>query len=366
MEPIRILHIVGAMDRGGMESRTMDIYRNIDLNKVQFDFMVRDPNKAHFDDEILELGGKIFCHSRKRLKRIFNYLYRVIKLMKNYKIVHIHTANASNVLDAVCAVLAGVKLRIIHSRNSFDTRAKTHKIFKWFIPLFANYYLAVSEASGEWMFHKRLLKNNRYKKINNAIDSRKFSFSTETRNKMRKEFNLANEFVIGHVGNFSASKNHEFLLKVYAEVLEKIPGSVLLLAGDGVLREQIENRISELNIKNKVILLGVREDIPELLQVFDIFAFPSYFEGLPGSVLEAQAAGLKVLLSDKITREVGVVQGLTEFLPIDEGTALWVERIMNFYESGFVRKNTHDDFVNAGFDIKSVAAQYEKLYLDFK
>lgn len=361
---MRVLHIVGSMDRGGVESRTMDIYRNIDRNSVQFDFLVRSNKKGHFDDEIISLGGKIIF-VRRKLPNLLEGLLNSTKAMSGYKIVHMHSSNAYDaVLNCFCALLAGAKIRIIHSRSNSDVqRVMLHKILKLLIPLFANYYFSISQVSGEWMFSKGLLNENRYIKVYDAIDSKKYIYNTETRIKLRKQLGLEGKFVIGHVGRFNIVKNHNYLIKVFEKIARNIPESVLMLVGDGELREKIESQITELNIADKAVLLGVRDDVPDLMQAMDVLVFPSVFEGFGDAVLEAQAAGLKAIVSDKITKETEIVKGLVDFLPIDNSVDTWVDTIINCYNYKTERQNTHEKIVEAGFDIKASTQWYEAFYL---
>lgn len=290
-------------------------------------------------------------------------LANTIKAMRGYKIVHIHSPYSIAVLDAMCAFFAGAKIRIIHSRSSNYPNKMEHMLLKPLIPLFANRYFAVSGISGEWMFSKSILNSKYYKQINNAINTKAFLFNSDVREKIRQQMNLEESFIIGHIGRFSEEKNHMFLLEVFYKIQQNLPNAKLLLIGDGGLRKSIENRIKELKIADKVILLGIRNDVPELLQAADLFVLPSVFEGLPGAALEAQAAGLKTFLSDAITTEVNVIKDLVEFLPIDKGIDVWADRLVEFAGSGFNRRDTYSEIVAADFDIETVAKWYENFYL---
>jgi len=357
-----VLHILGGLDRGGAETRTMDIYRSIDKTKVQFDFIVQTDNECAYDNEVKSLGGIIYKGMpRFKIYNSISYFkaWDMFFQKNGYSIIHIHITNSAvPILKA--AIKNNIKHRISHSRFANETDF----VKKWLIRAnkkairkYSTQRLAVSNLAGKTVFGKD------YMVINNAINAKKFTYDETVRDKVRNELNIVNNFVLCHVGRFSFPKNHSFLIDIFHSLTKVLPSAKLVLIGDGELREQTERKIEELRISDKVLVLGLRKDVPELLHGMDMLLLPSHFEGQPGVALEAQASGLKVLLSDKITREAAVIPELTEFLPIDKGADIWVERIMNFHESGFVRRNTYNDFVNAGFDIEAVAKWYEKFYL---
>ena len=194
--------------------------------------------------------------------------------------------------------------------------------------------------------------------MNNAIDTQRYIFDSDTRERMRKEMELEDSFVIGHIGRFNYQKNHEFLIDIFNEISKKEPKARLLLVGDGNLRPEIESKITRFGISDKVIMTGVRSDVPDLLQAMDCFVFPSHYEGLPVTVVESQAAGLKCFISEAVTREVDIT-GRCEFLHIDNPKG-WADKILS---CNLKKVDTYEQIKAAGYDINTTAKQLQKFYL---
>jgi len=365
MEPIRVLYINGGiMDRGGISAFMMNYYRHIDRRKVQIDFVVHGFEKGVFDDEIHELGGEIYNVPVKSKDYLGNIreLRKIFKSGK-YKIVHSH-------MDAMGAVVlreakkSGIPIRIAHAHN---TDHLTNNFLKYIlnevarktIKNYATHLFACSESAGIWLYGKNAVKEGKVKIIKNAIEVEKYIFDLNKRNSLRKKFNLENNFVVGHIGRFDYQKNHIFLLHVFSQLVNKIPNAKLILVGDGHLREKIEREIEELGLKNSVILLGQRDDVNELLNMFDVFVFPSLFEGLGIAAVEAQANGLKCFLSNTIPHEVKITDKV-EFLSI-ESIEDWVNALTNV--SYYDRNINYTDFVKAGYEIKNAAKELCEMYI---
>ena len=368
MKPIRVLHVLGGLDVGGAESRIMDIYREIDRNKVQFDFLVHTEKKGFFEKEITELGGRIYTVAKFGFKNFFSYLNVWKEFFRNhpvYKIVHGHMLSTAFIYQRI-AKKYNVPIRIAHSRCgsrkkiSFEDVVK--EIFKRLVKFYVTDQFAVSEIAGRSAFGSRNIRNGKVRVLPNAIKSDKYKFNEELRKKIRKEMNLDDKFVIGHIGRFNKQKNHKFLIEIFNEIQKKKTESILLLVGDGELREDVENQVKELGLSKKVVFAGVRSDVPNLLQAMDVLLFPSFFEGFPGVVLECQAAGLPCIISDTITREVNIT-GLVEYVSLKKPAEYWAEKVIQFKDI-YVRKDTSEKIVAAGYDIKSVAKWYENFYID--
>lgn len=362
--PIRVLHVVVNMNRGGAETLIMNLYRNIDRSKVQFDFLTN--NEGIFDSEIINMGGKIY-----RIPYIsdvghFNYikeLNRFFLTHSKYQIVHSHMDKMSGfVLRA--AKKAGIPVRISHSHSTNSEGNFIIKSYKWYagkhiLPNSTN-LLACSHQAAKWLFQKA---NEKTELIKNGIESNKFRFSQETRAAVRKELNICeNSFIIGHVGRFSAPKNHMFLLKIFKSTVKIIPNSVLILVGDGPLLSEIKKKVSEYSLENRVKFLGSRDDVNRLLQAFDLFIFPSLYEGLPVSVIEAQGSGLPCLLSDAITMEVDLGLNLVQFLPLTNFDE-WINKI----EMVSSQTNNRDFSIsivlkNQGYEISNASTKLQKYY----
>jgi glycosyltransferase involved in cell wall biosynthesis len=202
--------------------------------------------------------------------------------------------------------------------------------------------------------------------VQDAIDAKKYVFNPDTRAAVRESLSLRDSFVIGHVGRFAEVKNHGFLLDVFSEVAGKRPNARLVLVGDGTLRGAMADKAEQLGLSGRVAFLGVRDDVPSLMQAFDALVLPSHYEGLPGVTTEAQAAGLPCLISDRVTRECDIVPNLCTFLPIGQGTAPWVDAITGLESAAhdMVRRNTCAEIAAAGFDSGRQAQNYAKMYLE--
>jgi glycosyltransferase involved in cell wall biosynthesis len=224
----------------------------------------------------------------------------------------------------------------------------------------ADYLIACSKSSGEWLFGSACKKDNFFI-FNNAIDAKTFIFDEDIRTDKRKEFQIEDKFIIGHIGRFTIPKNHEFLIDIFKAVYDRNNNAILMLIGDGELRSLIEKKVNNLGLTNNVIFTGLRSDISELLQVMDVFVFPSLYEGLPVTLVEAQAAGLPCVISDRITGDVKITN-LVEYISLDDNIDYWAEKIMAF-AVGFERKNTYKEINEVGYDIESIVKRYQEFYI---
>lgn len=360
-EPIRILHVLQRMEAGGTQALLMNIYRNIDRSKVQFDFLVEYPSKQFYDDEIISLGGKIYYTNVRNDYNILKFEHQLKKILKenNYNIIHVH-AYTIGYFVLKTAKKCGVPVRIAHSHSNNMTnnlKKVLKKILQKIYPIYANEYMACSKEAGKYLF-----KNKNYIVINNAIDSSKFIFSEEIRLKKRKELGLENSFVIGHVGRFKPEKNHVFLLNVFCEVLKRCPNAKLLLIGNGDPNFDILKKIEDLNIKNNVIILKNRKDVNELYQAMDVFVFPSLYEGLGIVAIEAQASGLPTICSERLPLESNIsplYKKLSLALPIDS----WVDAVVKEKKNKLAHQNMQQFVIKSGYDIKTTANYMQDFYL---
>ncbi|WP_078432584.1 glycosyltransferase family 1 protein [Metabacillus halosaccharovorans] len=363
--PIRVLHVVVNMNRGGAETLIMNLYRNIDRSKVQFDFLTC--KEGVFDQEILDRGGKIHripyitdgghFHYIRNLKQFF-------KANNHYKIVHSHMDKMSGfVLKA--AKKAGIPVRIAHSHNTQSEGGFIARLYKEYagsnIVKSATHYLACSNLAAKWLFKN---KADSSKLLKNGIDTQKFSFSKKIRDKVRMELGVEEDsLVLGHVGRFNHQKNHEFLIEVFNELKKVDSKAYLVLVGDGTLRYDIEEKVKRLGLEEKVKFLGVRSDINSLLQAFDLFVFPSLHEGLPVTLIEAQGSGLPCLISEYITDEVDMKVDLIKFLPINSGN-IWVEEIRKISTKDQNRNCSYQALYQQGYDVKNTAHCMNDFYLE--
>lgn len=363
-EPIRVLQIIGLACGGGVESAIMNYYHHIDTNKVQFDFIVhKNPYKA-FVDKAHSMGAKVY-EVTPYTKNIFKFTYEIYQICKKgqYNIVH-SNMNSLSFFPLFAAWLAGSKIRILHNHTTDSPieglRTFFKRILRPFARLVANNYLACSKKAAVWMYGENAIASGKVTIINNAIDLKKFAFDRNKRQFIRKQLKLENNFVIGHVGRFVQTKNHEFIVDVFAEVLKSEPNARLLLVGDGPLKNHIENKVVQLGLTDKVIFAGVRNDVANLYNAMDVFILPSHYEGLGLVGVEAQANGLQYFLSDVITREVEVTD-LCHFVSLNKSPKEWSCDILSV--EGVVRKNKLTDISEAGFDITVEAKKLEKIYL---
>lgn len=368
MKPIRVLQVVTIMNRGGLETMLMNYYRKLDRSKIQFDFITNRSERGHYDDEIESLGGKLYRLSPIKpgnYNKYFNELDQFFKEHKEYKVVHSHiNENSGFVLKA--AKKAGVPCRIAHSHLSdlkldykYPFRVYARRSLKGNV----SDYFACSKRAGEWLFGKKISNSGKIIVLNNAVDTQKFKINEDIRHKMREKLGIEGKKVIGHVGRFNPQKNHEFLIDIFNEVYKKNKNAVLLLVGDGYLKEKIEDKVKKLQLEDSVRFLGVREDIPELMQAMDLFLFPSQFEGLAVVMVEAQAAGLKVITSTGVTTESNITNNVN-FIDLNKGPQYWADIVIN---SDFRRKDYTKQIINKGYDssnnVKWLSNFYMKKYV---
>ena len=361
---VRVLQIIGLACGGGVESVVLNYYRNIDKDKVQFDFVVHKHPLKSFVDEAEKYGGRIY-EVTAYTKNIFAFTYEIYKIIKkgHYDIVH-SNMNSLSVFPLFAAWLAGSRVRILHNHTT-DTKAEgfrtlIKRALRPFAKMFANKYWACSKLAAEWMYGKQAVNSGNVTIINNAIDLDKFAFSQEKRDALRKELGLDGKFVVGHVGRFMKQKNHEFLIDIFAEVAKQKENAVLLLIGEGSLMESIRKKVSELHLENKVLFLGVRNDVADLYNVMDVFALPSFYEGLPVVGVEVQANGLPFLCSDQVTREI-LISDSIKLIPLNDGAEKWAEEILSVKRGPFAK--TLKSMQESGFDIVNEARNLEKMYL---
>ena len=367
-EPIRVAQIMGKWLGGGVESVVMNYYRNIDRNKVQFDFICDEDSKYIPKDEIEGLGGKVILIPP--YQKPFKYhkeLKRVLKEGK-YKIVHSHI-NTLSVFSLWAAKAAGVPVRIAHSHSTTNKKEWKKNFMKQilrpFCKVFATDYFCCSEKAGRWQFGNRAYNQGKVYLLNNAIDVDKFKYNEIIRKRKRKELNIKDdEIVIGHIGRFVTVKNHMFLIEVFNEIRKKRENVILLLAGEGPLKEKMQNNVKELGLEKSVRFLGQRNDANELYQAMDAFVLPSLYEGLPVVGVEAQAAGLPCFFSTNMTEETKVLD-TTQFVELTESTKEWADIILWELEK-FTRNDVSKDVTNHNFNIKNESKKMLTIYVDEK
>lgn len=361
---IRVLQVVTTMNRAGLESRLMDIYRVIDRSIVQFDFYTARNVVGEYDEEIRGLGGRVFYSEPIRPGREWRK-EREFKMFllshPEYRIVHSHV-NEWSTIYLRAAKSVGVPTRIAHSRGANKTLelATIYKdIMRLPIKRYATDCFAVSREAGEHLFGRKAYSTGRVVVLPNAIDTEKYRFDAKRRQDMRGTLGIGEEPVVIHVGNLNPVKNHQFLLDVFRCVLEIVPTAKLLIVGDGPERARIESRITELGMDWSVLILGKRTDVPDLLMAADAFVFPSFHEGFPGAALEAVTSGLPVIASDTITRELAITQDVT-FLSLKDSVKIWAKAVIDSLP--MVRFDRASDVKAAGYDIQELSKALELYY----
>lgn len=354
----RVLHIVGAMAPGGFENFIMNIYRKIDREQVQFDFIVHLKKDNAYDEEIEDLGGKLFYVTRKSKNPVKNF-FEMRKVVKDnhYDIVCRHSDSAFTVVDLLAARLGGAGKTIMHSHSTTTGNVPIHKFFRTWMSVVPTHRFACSQAAGHWMFGK-----SDFTFVPNAIDTSEYLYHADIRESMRKEWKVENKNVYGHVGNFVYAKNHMFLLEVFQKISQRDENAVLFLIGEGDLRKEIEQKISELKLHDKVIMTGRRKDVVRFLQMFDLYLFPSVYEGLPVSMVEAQCTGLSCLISSSITDEIMLTDCVRQ-KSLDDSLDDWAKAAMEMLENGKrkERYSRQEEIKKSGYGIEELVKFYEDI-----
>lgn len=370
MKKIKILYFVDRLLVGGIQSFVSEIAKRIDKEKFQIDFLILDDgNKYDLETELEKEGINIYKLNGIWINKatdFFRYnraLDNFFKSHRDYNIVHLHSSSKSYIVLKK-AKKYGIKTRIAHSHNiDFQTKNILKKIignlFKINLRRYATDYYACSELAGKWLFGKKIIKTDKFKIINNAIDCSRFKYDEQIRNKIRKELKITeNELLLGNVGRFSNQKNHEFLIDIFFEVYKERPNTKLLLIGTGEKEEQIKDKVKKLNIEKNVIFLGFSGKVNEYMNAMDIFVFPSKFEGLGIVLIEAQANGLHCFASKGVIPSEAKVTELLEFISLDN-IEEWKERILNV---SIVRNDVREEIEQKGYSINKTVDLLEKLY----
>ena len=370
---IKILYVLNdSLHHAGTEAVVLNYWRNIDRKKIHIDFMLHTTEEEIKDNEIAEMlvanNSRIYCvtprgvNVRKNKKDILSVLEH-----NHYDVVHSH-ADCANYIILKYAKEAGVKIRISHSHSTaisikkYTLKNQLHIMYlnycKRKIKYVATDLMACSKAAAEWLYQgyadEAII-------INNAIDLDRYKFNPEMRKQIRRELKLENRLVLGHIGRFSTQKNHKFLIQIFAEVCERTDNASLLLVGDGEDKEDIINKVSELGLRDKVVFYGSTNQVEKVMQAFDVFVFPSLWEGLSVALIEAQTNGLRCLVSDvdAVSTESSITKNVRR-IPLVNPT-IWAEEILH---GDNARVLDADAIREAGYDIKYEAKKLEKIYLE--
>lgn len=371
-EPIRILQVFAQMNRGGAENMIMNLYRNIDRSKVQFDFIVHTHDECALDKEIEQLGGKIYRVPKYNGKNHFAYKKAWSNFFLNHpehKIVHAHVRSTASIYLTIAKKYG--RKTIAHS-HSTSSRGEWYsriikRLLQFKIRFVSDEFFACSKDAGEWLFGKKKTELNNFHLVKNAINTEKFKFDDNLRKEIRSRHKIHGEFVVGHVGNFNKAKNHSFILDVFHEIVKVNEKSILILIGDGPLQESMSDKARQLGIANNVIMVGNVENVSDYYNAMDIFLFPSIYEGLGMAAIEAQTNGLNCVVSDTLPEEIFITENIKSF-PLKKSAKEWATLILNIYNSHNSRSDKdveiHNKIENNGYGEKDVATWIENFYLE--
>ena len=366
--PVRIAHIIGKMQNGGVEAVVMNYYRNIDRTKIQYDFIIdSDSSNPVLQDEIESLGGKVITIPP--YQKPVSYHKALYKLFteNNYPLVYSHL-NTLSVFPLFAAWRAGIPIRVAHNHSTAGKgRGETKRnMMKYtlrpFAKVFPTHLCACSEYAGRWIFGKRAMDSGRVRVWPNAIDTERFAYKERVRNDIRMKLNLTGKFVIGHAGRFVHVKNHAFLVEVFSEIRRRRENSVLLLAGDGPLFNMFRDKVKSAGLSESVIFLGSVHDMEKYYQAMDVFIFPSLYEGLGMAAVEAEISGLPVIASTELPIDAKICDNF-HFMPLRDSAVRWAEEALKISD-GHVRKDMSIYARESGFDIKTQAAKMTQWYCD--
>lgn len=368
-QAIRVLHVIGAMNRGGAETLIMNLYRNIDRERLQFDFLVNEAEGSDFNEEIRELGGCVFQIPRYNIVNIGAYKRACTAFFSEhrYPIVHGHIGLPAPIYLTAAHRSGARCIAHSHAQNyPLSPRELVFRIATHPTRRCADYFLACSTQAGCDRFGRKVVLSERFHVLKNGIDIEQARFNEQDRISIRHELGIRQDApLFGHVGRLTYIKNQSFLLEVFARILAALPTAHLVLVGRGEDEEAIRAQAQKLGIEGHVQLLGVRDDVHAILSAIDVFIFPSHKEGLANATIEAQASGARCLLSTGVP-ELARVSADTVFAPLDSGSAAWASQAVDlFHRPRADRASASLDARRAGFDITDSAKWLSSFYLDW-
>ncbi|QQF63527.1 glycosyltransferase family 1 protein [Bacillus mojavensis] len=367
----RVLHVLSGMNRGGAETMVMNLYRKMDRSKVQFDFLTYRNDPCAYDEEILSLGGRLFYVPSIGQSNPLTFVKNVRNIIKEngpFSAVHAHTDFQTGFI-ALAARLAGVQVRVCHSHNTswktgFNWKDRLQlMVFRRLILAYATELCACGEDAGRFLFGRSNMERKRVHLLPNGIDLDLFSPAGQAADEKKARGIASDRLIIGHVARFHEVKNHAFLLKLAVHLKKRGVRFQMVLAGDGPLREQLEEEARRLNLLSDVLFLGTEEHIHELMRTFDVFVMPSLYEGLPVVLVEAQASGLPCIISDTITEKVDTGLGLVKRVSLSKPMDIWAETIVRAAAAGRPKRElVKDTLAKLGYDARRNVGALMNLY----
>lgn len=368
--PIRVLHVFSTLNRGGAETMIMNIYRNIDKEKIQFDFLCLTNGVFDYSEEIINLGGRVFILNSDFTERPVLNMVQIVRIIKQsgpFAAVHSHSLPS---LILLLSYLVGVKKRIshVHSTNTEKKTNLSRKIYmsisRILLWLNATNLVACSQDAGVYFYGKKFKNDKRCEVIPNAIDLSFYKDLNKDDAKMlKKELGIPMDSIaIGHIGSYRRVKNHDFLVNLASYLNKNKIKFSMVFVGQGELFDEVKNKVIFNGLEKNVLMLGVRSDIPSLLNMFDVLLLPSLFEGIPVTIIEAQAACTRSILSKNITEEVNICKGLVEYIGIDEGYDKWMNSIISNTKIVEERTDIIKIISDRGYDVKKSVNNFYNLY----
>lgn len=364
--PIRILHVIGIMNRGGAETMIMNLYRNIDRTKVQFDFVENSFEPAAFDEEIRELGGRIYRCMHYNGKNHFAYVRWWKQFFREhageFAAVHGHLGSTAAIYLSEAKKAGIYTIAHSHNTNRLTLSGVLYQTYAYPTRYIADFFFGCSVDAGISRYGKKVCSNpDKFTVLNNAIETEKFAFNPDVRTRMRGQLGLEGKTVIGHVGRFEQQKNHVFLIQIFEQIHKQNPNAVLLLVGDGTLRSETEEQVRLAGLEEHVIFAGVQERVCDYYQAMDIFVLPSWYEGLGIVAVEAQTSGLPCVISDKVSQECIVTENLVTVCNLQDSAGKWSAHILS--RCNTVRSNRSQEVKKNGYDIFATAKWLEDFYV---
>lgn len=353
---VLVINTIG-MGYEGMSSVIMNYLRTMPLDGLEL-HITAYPGVNENIQKTLETFGSVHIVPAKK-RDLKGYLHGIWKILKTgIDVIHIHGNSGTMAMEVVLAKLCRVPKVIVHSHSTKTDHPLANAVLRYPMALLADQLVACSEGSGRWLY-----KNWKFTVLNNAIDSARFSFDPVCREVCRKELGLDQEFLVGHVGHFTEPKNHFYLVNVFHELHKRKPDARLLLVGGGPDFDAVVEKVNNLHLQDAVIFAGRRPDVERLYQAMDVFLMPSRWEGLPLVLLEAQASGLPVVASDRITRDVCCTENFW-YLNIEDSPAVWAEKLLQLSETPVERSADQGKLLREhGFDIYQEAGRLREMYL---
>ena len=364
---LRVLHSVSNMARAGIETMLMNYYREVDRSQIQFDFLANKPAPGEYDEEIRSMGGRVFVSPGLNPLHFPQYRQFVADLLhanSDIGIVHAHN-EAMGYYALQSAKHAGIQVRIAHAHNTQiirDYKYPLKMVCKRLLPGAATDYWSCGRDAGIYYYGETRWNASGFI-LRNAINVPRFAFRQEARERLRQSHGLGNSFVIGHVGRFNIQKNHSRLLAIFAEITKTVPDARLAMIGTGELEQSVKEKARIMGIRDKVLFLGQMADVSEWYHTMDCFVLPSLFEGLPVVGIEAQAAGLPCVFSDRVTDEV-LLSPEARRVPLESDDAEWAREILAAGQSEMDRTQGTDIVRQAGYDIHTEARKLQEIYLE--